>query len=77
MAGEIQRTGWQLADGSVLDFMEIADGTFVKRSGKTIVGVEQGAVVGDAEGGLTVDVEARAAINLLLARLRANGMLAT
>lgn len=38
---------------------------------------EQGAAVPDASGGVTVDTEARAAINSLLARLRAHGLIAT
>jgi len=37
----------------------------------------QGAAVSDASGGATVDTEARAAINALLARLRAHGLIAT
>lgn len=37
----------------------------------------QGAAVADASGGATVDTEARAALNALLARLRAHGLIAT
>lgn len=37
----------------------------------------QGAAVADASGGATVDAEARTAINTLLARLRAQGVIAT
>jgi phage gp45-like len=36
----------------------------------------QGAAVPDATGGITVDAEARAAINTLLLRLRAHGLIA-
>lgn len=38
---------------------------------------EQGAAVADASGGATVDAEARTALNALLARLRAHGVIAT
>ena len=37
----------------------------------------QGAAVADATGGATIDAEARTAINTLLARLRAHGLIAT
>lgn len=37
----------------------------------------QGAAISDATGGATVDTEARAAINALLARCRAHGLIAT
>jgi hypothetical protein len=36
----------------------------------------QGAAVPDASGGTTVDAEARAAINSLLAKCRAHGLIA-
>lgn len=39
--------------------------------------VTQGATVADASGGATVDAEARAAINDLLARIRAAGLITT
>lgn len=42
---------------------------------KQIIGV-RGAAVADASGGVTVDTEARAAINALLARARAHGLIA-
>ncbi len=38
--------------------------------------IVQGAAVGDASGGAVIDVEARAALNTLLARVRAYGLLA-
>lgn len=41
-----------------------------------VVGAQQAAVA-DATGGATVDTEARAAINALLARLRTHGLIAT
>ena len=45
-------------------------------SGTKVVGA-QGAAVADAAGGATIDVEARTAINLLLARERTHGLIAT
>lgn len=45
-------------------------------SATKVVGA-QGAVVADAAGGATVDAEARTAINTLLARVRAHGLIAT
>jgi hypothetical protein len=47
------------------------------RVGGTKVVGAQGAAVADAAGGATVDTEARAALNALLARLRTHGLLAT
>jgi hypothetical protein len=44
--------------------------------GTKVVGA-QGAAVADASGGVTVDDEARTAINDLLARVRAHGLIAT
>lgn len=43
-------------------------------AGVQVVGA-RGAVVADAAGGTTIDVEARAAINALLARVRAHGLI--
>lgn len=43
--------------------------------GTKVVGA-QGAAVADAAGGATIDAEARTAINTLLARLRAHGLIA-
>lgn len=39
--------------------------------------IVQGAAVADASGGATIDAEARTAINALLARIRATGLIAT
>lgn len=39
--------------------------------------IAQGATVADASGGATVDAEARSALNDLLARIRALGLIAT
>jgi len=47
----------------------------LKVGGTKVVGA-QGAAVPDAAGGVTVDAEARAAINTLLARCRAHGLIA-
>lgn len=46
----------------------------VKVSGTKVVGA-QGAAVADAAGGATVDAEARTALNALLARARAHGLI--
>lgn len=50
--------------------------TGVYKVGDTQVVAAQGAAVADAAGGATVDGEARAAINALLARCRAHGLIA-
>lgn len=47
----------------------------LKYAGTQVVGA-RGAAVADATGGATVDTEARTAINTLLARLRAHGLIA-
>ncbi len=52
------------------------DAPTFKSGGTQVVGA-QGVAVADASGGATVDAEARAAINALLARLRAHGLIAT
>lgn len=56
--------------------INLAAGDVYKIDGTQVVGA-QGAVVADAAGGVTVDTEARAAINTLLARLRTHGLIAT
>lgn len=48
----------------------------VKVAAIQVVGA-QGAAVGDASGGAVIDVEARTALNALLSRLRAHGLIAT
>lgn len=50
--------------------------TGYKVNGTKVVGVQQAAVA-DASGGVVVDIEARAAINALLDRIRAHGAIAT
>lgn len=51
-------------------------GTAIELNGTQIIGA-QGAAVADATGGVTVDTEARAALNALLARLRTHGLIAS
>lgn len=51
-------------------------GTSFAVVGTKVIGA-QGAAVADAAGGATVDAEARTAINALLARCRAHGLIAT
>jgi len=46
-----------------------------KVSGTQVVGARQAAIP-DASGGATIDVEARAALNQLLAELRTHGLIA-
>jgi len=55
--------------------ISFADGSY-SVAGTQVVAA-QGAAVSDASGGATVDTEARAAINALLARCRAHGIIAT
>lgn len=55
----------------------IGDASTEYRVGHTKVVGAQWASVADASGWLTVDTEARTAINTLLARLRAHGIIAT
>lgn len=62
---------WHLEPGGIIS---VASSFQV---GGTQVLSAQGAAVADASGGSTVDAEARTAINTLLARLRAHGMIAT
>ena len=54
------------------DLTLLATSAAVNIGGDKIIG-ERGAAVADASGGATVDTEARAAINALLAELRATG----
>lgn len=56
--------------------MDLGSGKVFKVNGVQVVSA-QGAVVANATGGAVVDVEARAAINALLARVRAHGLIAT
>ena len=58
----------------VLDFVETTG--YYAVSGTQVVGA-RGAAVADASGGVTIDAEARTAINTLLARLRTHGLIAT
>lgn len=63
-------TGYWYADGH----MDMKLAYYV--NGTKVVG-PQGALVADASGGATVDAEARTALNALLARCRAHGLIAT
>jgi len=58
------------------DDVDLASGKVYKVNTTQVLGA-QGAAVADASGGTVVDIEARAAINSLLARLRAHGAIAT
>jgi len=79
------RTGWRvwLKDeavearytGSTWVAGEVRAAT-VLVSGTQVVGAQQNAIA-DATGGTTVDAEARAALNALLAACRAHGLIAT
>lgn len=64
----------------ICDHVNISDGTgaagFLEIDGTQVL-QGQGAAVSDASGGTTVDTEARTAINTLLARVRAHGLIAT
>lgn len=51
--------------------------TYVYRINGTQILAAQGAAVADAAGGATIDAEARTALNAVLARLRAHGIIAT
>jgi hypothetical protein len=65
--------------GSGVPFEVMADGAHATAflvSGTKVLGA-QGAAVADVTGGATIDTEARAAINALLARCRAHGLIGT
>lgn len=55
---------------------DVNTSTVFKVSGTQVISA-RGAAVPDAVGGATVDTEARAAINALLARLRTHGLIGT
>lgn len=55
--------------------LDLQNGGVFRISSTQVVGARQAAVA-DATGGATVDTEARAAINTLLARLRTHGLIA-
>jgi hypothetical protein len=58
----------------ITGYLAINDELYINNS--KVLGA-RGAAVADAAGGATVDTEARAAINTLLARMRAHGSIAT
>jgi hypothetical protein len=62
--------------GSLTDAGALNVTTSYSVGGTKVVGT-QGATVADATGGATIDAEARAAINALLARLRTHGLIAS
>lgn len=68
---------WEIVGSTWTDrFVTLDLTTSLKIGGTQVVGT-QGAAVADAAGGAVIDVEARAAINALLARARAHGWIAT
>ncbi len=75
VTGDIAATGDIYTTGSGEGIGVAADG-FYRVGSNQVVG-PQGAAVADASGGSTVDVQARDAINALLARCRAHGLIAT
>jgi len=56
--------------------MDLGSGKVFKVNGVQVVSA-QGAAIANAAGGGVIDVEARAALNALLARVRAHGLIAT
>lgn len=56
--------------------LDLGPGKVFKVNGVQVVSA-QGAAIANAAGGGVIDVEARAAINALLARVRAHGLIAT
>jgi hypothetical protein len=73
---------WTEDDAGVADGLATLDGSKrVEASGVVVDGTQvvgsQLAAVGDPSGGTTVDVQCRATVLLILARLRAHGLIAT
>lgn len=56
--------------------LDLGSGKVFKVNGVQVVSA-QGAAIANAAGGGVIDVEARAALNALLARVRAHGLIAT
>lgn len=68
---------WQVSGGVWVDRSVTFDlTTSLKVAGTKVIGA-QGAAVADPTGGAVIDVEARAQLSLLLARVRTHGMIAT
>lgn len=68
---------WRVSGGVWVDlFVSLDVTTSYEVGGVKVVGA-QGAAVADAAGGVTIDTEARTALNALLARLRTHGLIAT
>lgn len=58
-------------DGSLASMERGGDGTYLVRDAVNIMKLEKGAAIADPAGGATVDTQARAAIALILSRMRA------
>lgn len=67
---------WYVSGGAWVQRARLNVATEYKVGGTKVIGA-QGALVADAAGGVTIDAEARTAINALLLRLRAHGIIAT
>lgn len=68
---------WRVEAGAWVDkFVSLDLTTSLKIGGTKVIGA-QGAAVADASGGVTIDAEARTALNALLARARAHGWIST
>jgi hypothetical protein len=63
---------------NITDFNTAADARITNAVGVTVQAkITAGSAIADASGGATVDTEARAALNSLLAMLRTQGLLST
>lgn len=74
-------TAWSLADGAFARFegstwtVGIVRGSRLVLGGDAVVGPRRAAIAG-ASGGTVIDTQARAALDLVLATLRAHGLIA-
>jgi phage gp45-like len=76
IAEDVDITATQLLLSGLADITGDVNTAGVYKVGDTQVVSAQGVSVPDATGGIVIDVEARAAINGLLARLRVHGLIA-